>query len=304
MRINEDLLLPYSFYEAFTITFLLLVNKKNIDLAKKTIKSIQDQRTGKWQLILCDLDGFSSKMMGEVTNVDQCIVSSPTKVNSINEMISLASGRYTIFCFPGDEFSPFLMNEFLLLNSSRSEVQLVYYDVDELKRDVSPYRIPLFKPSRFSPELLLSKNYLSRSFIRTDLAKKVADKIAHDLDFAHQEQELNFRLTEDSVDVAHIPQVLLHQQTQPDNPEQTQRVLQDHLERVGRQEARVCFTDQGYRVSWSSQQPKVSIVVPTRDSPAILKGLLSSIFSITNYPDYEVVLVDNHSTNSETPGLL
>jgi GT2 family glycosyltransferase len=62
----------------------------------------------------------------------------------------------------------------------------------------------------------------------------------------------------------------------------------------------VCFTDQGYRVSWSSQQPKVSIIVPTRDSPAILKGLLSSIFSITGYPDYEVVLVDNHSTNSET----
>jgi GT2 family glycosyltransferase len=51
-------------------------------------------------------------------------------------------------------------------------------------------------------------------------------------------------------------------------------------------------------------EPKVSIIVPTRDKPKLLRACIDSIRENTNYSNYELLIVDNSSIEPETIDLL
>jgi GT2 family glycosyltransferase len=53
-----------------------------------------------------------------------------------------------------------------------------------------------------------------------------------------------------------------------------------------------------------SLEPKVSIVIPTRDKPKLLRACIESIRENTNYSNYELLIVDNSSIEPETKDLL
>jgi GT2 family glycosyltransferase len=47
----------------------------------------------------------------------------------------------------------------------------------------------------------------------------------------------------------------------------------------------------------ASRCPPVSIVIPTRDQGAVVERCLRSIYALTDYPDFEVVVVDNRTVD-------
>ena len=49
--------------------------------------------------------------------------------------------------------------------------------------------------------------------------------------------------------------------------------------------------------------PGVSIVIPNRDSPALIGRLLADLYQRTDYADLEIIIVDNGSTNAQTLAL-
>jgi GT2 family glycosyltransferase len=51
-------------------------------------------------------------------------------------------------------------------------------------------------------------------------------------------------------------------------------------------------------------EPKVSIIIPTRDKPKLLRACIVSIRENTNYSNYELLIVDNSSIEPETKDLL
>jgi GT2 family glycosyltransferase len=51
-------------------------------------------------------------------------------------------------------------------------------------------------------------------------------------------------------------------------------------------------------------EPKVSIIIPTRDKPKLLRACIESVRENTNYSNYELLIVDNSSIESETKDLL
>jgi GT2 family glycosyltransferase len=51
-------------------------------------------------------------------------------------------------------------------------------------------------------------------------------------------------------------------------------------------------------------EPKVSIIIPTRDNPKLLRACIESIKEKTIYSNYELLIVDNSSIESETKDLL
>ena len=53
-----------------------------------------------------------------------------------------------------------------------------------------------------------------------------------------------------------------------------------------------------------SLEPKVSIIIPTRDKPKLLRACIESIRENTNYSNYELLIVDNSSIEPETKDLL
>ncbi len=119
--------------------------------------------------------------------------------------------------------------------------------------------------------------------------------------------------------IVHLPYVLCHRQPAADPaPDAARRALVQHLQRCG-VEATVEPAGTGaptptsaptstapaapaHRVRYTlpAVRPTVSLIVPTRDRLELLKACLDSVIARTVYPRYEIILVDNGSTEPAT----
>lgn len=118
------------------------------------------------------------------------------------------------------------------------------------------------------------------------------------------ELDLILRLIEDGglEGLEHVAEPLLtcRAQTLDDNPDEV-RALQRHLEARGYPYAQVHEThNRHYQLRYGHQhRPLISILIPTRDRLAFLQRCVESILEKTTYPDYEILIVDNHSQDAE-----
>src|SRR5690606_2558913 len=80
------------------------------------------------------------------------------------------------------------------------------------------------------------------------------------------------------------------------------RAVGDHLSRC-HPHARVEELSHGhYRVRWPlpPAQPKVSVIIPTRDRVDLLRVCVQSILERSSYRNLEIVVVDNQSSDPDT----
>lgn len=60
-----------------------------------------------------------------------------------------------------------------------------------------------------------------------------------------------------------------------------------------------------YRIEYLyKKEPKISIIIPTKDKKDVLDTCLKSIYEKTEYSNYEVIVVDNNSREEETFALM
>ena len=60
-----------------------------------------------------------------------------------------------------------------------------------------------------------------------------------------------------------------------------------------------------YTIDYEIRDPqRVTVIIPTRDNAADLRRCLTSLFERTEYPDFDVIVVDNGSTEAELSALL
>ena len=80
-----------------------------------------------------------------------------------------------------------------------------------------------------------------------------------------------------------------------------ERAVNAHLERM-KLGARAVQTGLPHRlklVPLNRQSfPRVSIIIPTRDAPEIFERCLKSIFTKTSHPNFEVIVMDNETTDN------
>ena len=60
------------------------------------------------------------------------------------------------------------------------------------------------------------------------------------------------------------------------------------------------FVDQSHHHGTRTEDPSVSIIIPTRDKVELLRACVESVIEITIYKNYEIVVVDNQSVDPET----
>ena len=53
----------------------------------------------------------------------------------------------------------------------------------------------------------------------------------------------------------------------------------------------------GLRYSLPEPTPRVTILIPTRDQPDILQRCIGSLLSLTSYPNYEILVINNQSVD-------
>jgi GT2 family glycosyltransferase len=209
----------------------------------------------------------------------------------------------------GDTLSPEALYEFVRAIVDRDPPpDVIYCDEDRLASDGRTRIGPILKPS-WSPEMLLSYHYTGRlTLARWTLVTEVG---GFDLSLDEAaEWDMMLRLSEQTDRVARIPRCLYHNAGNPSTSikyrgPKHRLVLESHLVRRGLKGAQAAQQPNGtFRVTWPlPNRPPVSVIIPTRDNPDLIRRCLEGLIEKTNYPTKEIILVDNGSTDPDTLSL-
>lgn len=196
----------------------------------------------------------------------------------------------------GDQLEPDFVFGLVARAWDNPFVALVHWDDDVLDDADLPTQ-PRFRPE-WSPEMLLSANYLGRSFaVRRDRLSAVGPLDPALGDAMWWDLLLRLELTEQAVD--RVPRVVHHLVRRPDSaPLDGVEVVRAHLARAGRT-ATVTEQPAGVQVEWDlPSPPHVTVVIPTRHNRSMLGTCLPSL-ARTNYPSFDVIIVDNGERSAE-----
>lgn len=288
------------------------------------VESFKNQTYVNWQLCLADgsTDDERAEAIKKISDTDDRIAYERLTKNTgisgnTNEAIKIAKGEFVGFCDHDDELSPHALQEVVDVLNKHKDADIIYSDEDKISDDGKERLLPFFKPD-WSPDLLLGVNYITHFLVvRRTLLSKVKG-LRGDYDGA-QDYDLLLRLTEQTSDIIHIPKILYHWRMADGSTAKVpgeknyadtagQRALKDAVKRRGVDAKVVEIPDRptNYRLKFNlpKTQPKVSIVIPFKDKPELLKQCVGSIFTKTTYKNYELILVSNNSTEQATHDLL
>lgn len=282
------------------ISFFLSLNLLDVDSCIKTIRSIQSQLLDNWELILFLPKIFPAKsQINQLIGHDRRIKLFIEEATCLREFLELSKGDYFICCSPGDAFKKGLIYELLQSINTFPAAEIIYTDVDIQKYKRSKPQA-FFKPEKYSPELHLSINYFSNALVKKNSALHQIAKVNSVNDFLHQEWELMFLICEKQPEISHIPLVLVHQyRPMIENRNQEMLFLEAHFQRVGNPHSLQIIRGDEVHLRWKLSEPSVSIIIPSKNHYLILKKLIDSLFTQTDYKKFDVIIVDNNSTDDK-----
>ncbi len=297
------------------ISILLPVYNPKPEFLRAAIDSVMSQVYPNWELAIsddCSSDETIRTIISEYTNTDARIKSIFRTSNghisaSSNSALEITTGEYVALldhddCLPPDA----LFHNVKALNENKG-IDLLYSDedkIDEKGKHIDPH----FKPD-WCPDNFLSRNYLGHLVvIRKALMEKVGGfRVGFE---GSQDYDLLLRITEFTKSIHHIPLVLYHWRMHAESTAVNEsakpyafnsgvKALEEALVRRNIKGTVTLIENLPgfYSIRYKIFKPgKVSVIIPTKDKQDLCKVILESLFNLTNYPDYEVLLIDNNST--------
>ncbi len=287
---------------------------------RRCLDSVLAQAYPHWELCIAD-DASPAPhvraVLGEYAARDERIKVAYREVNghiarASNTALGLARGEYVALLDHDDELRPHALLEVAERLVGDPALELVYTDEDKIDEDGRRFH-PYFKPD-WNPDLLLSQNYLCHlTVIRTARVLAVGGfRPGYE---GSQDHDLVLRCIEglSPSRIHHIPKILYHWRAVAGSTALERsakdyaasagaRAVADHLQRSGTG-ATVDELGSGYyRVCWPLPEPapKVSLIVPTRDRVDLLRLCVESVFAGSGYQNFELVVVDNQSSDPAT----
>lgn len=283
------------------------------------IRSVINQSYGKWELILVNASPDNpslSRLVREASKSDERIKLITLAENrgiseNTNAGIAAATGDFVCFFDHDDVIEPNLLFEYTKAVNRYKDIDLLYCDEDKLMPD-GTYAQPFFKPD-FNLDLLRNNNYICHLLtIRKSLLDSLPPN-TREFDGA-QDHNLTLQAIEKARRVHHVPLILYHwrlsetstaanAESKPYATKAGIRSVQAHLDRMGIK-ARVSrsrrpFT---YRIQYEipNPHPLVSILIPTKDHVEVLNTCIQSILRKSTYDNYEIILIENNSNETDT----
>lgn len=303
-----------------SVSIIMPVYNTPVAWLKKAVKSVQNQLYPNWELCIADDNSTSRQTLEYLESLknDERIKIEFRKENghiseASNSALEMAIGDFVCFLDHDDELSCQALYRVVQAINMNSGVMFLYSDEDKMN-ERGLRSEPHFKSS-WNLELLRSYNYINHLavFDRARLNELHGLRKGYE---GAQDYDLILRYidTIGEEEIVHIPHTLYHWRkiststaqgkgAKPYTAKAGRQALQDHLSRRGIDAHidDVAELTNTFHVRYSLQQaPLVSIIIPTRDHGQLLQRCLASIFEKTTYPHYEIVIIDNRSTDSET----
>jgi GT2 family glycosyltransferase len=182
--------------------------------------------------------------------------------------------------------------------AGRDDPVLMYGDARRVDAAGYPVGEPSFRPG-WSPLLLLAAPYTGRLLFlhpRAAVAADVASPWAAALTAARRPAD----------PVAHIPHILAQERIDPDGAARPAAGVEAAAARFRDSRGWPTPTPGGSALGFPvpDPAPRASLIIPTRDGLATLRPCVESVLSSTTYPDFDVIVVDNDSTDPDTVSYL
>jgi O-antigen biosynthesis protein len=195
------------------------------------------------------------------------------------------------------------------------DVRIIYSDEDKI--DDNGKRHSHYFKCDFNADLFYSHNMISHLGVYQAALLQEVGGFRLGME-GSQDHDLALRCIEHirPDQVHHIPRVLYHWRSHSESTAHSpgakpyaavsgERALNEHFARTF-VDAVAEYNGDGYRVHYSvpTPPPLVSIVIPTRNGHTVLRKCVDSILERTDYRNYEIVIVDNGSDQSESRSYL
>jgi GT2 family glycosyltransferase len=296
------------------ISVIVPLYRTRPEILERTITSVRAQSYPKWELCLADDCSGSpdiDALLDRQAKLDARIktVRLPARQGisgASNAALGLATGEFVALLDHDDELAPDALFHFVEALNREPEADLFYSDEDHL--DETGLRAdPFFKPD-WSPDLILAENYVCHLLIfRRELCLQAGGfRSEYDLS---QDHDLLLRMSRQARKIVHIPKILYHWRTNVYSGERasdrrklavdsSRRAVEDHLRATGVQATvEPGAVPSRWRVRYViPANQRVRMIVCCGGKLELLERCLESVAEKTEYPHYEIVVVDNSRT--------
>ena len=302
------------------VSVIMPVYKVDPDYLRLAINSVLNQSYQNIELCIaddCSGDVRITQMLEEISSSDSRLKYVIRQKNgniseASNSALELASGEFIGLMDHDDVLHKNAVLWIAAELNKNPSIDLVYTDEDKIGDDGDRYD-PHFK-SDFNYELFLTQNMISHFAVyRASILKEIG---GFRLGFeGSQDYDMTLRFLErSSRNIAHVPRVLYHWRAiagstalAPSEKTYTESAsilaLREHVERKGKRADVTIAPElpQYFRVRFCVEgNPKVSIIIPTKDKIDLLDQCISSIKKLSTYDNYEIIVINNGSVEDKS----
>lgn len=312
----------YKFSKDIKFSIIVPLYNTSRNFLREMIDSCIVQTYSNWELCLADGSDAEHKYVADIVAEYQkaddksrikykALESNGGISENTNACIEMATGDYIALFDHDDVLHPAALYEYMKVICDKN-ADFIYCDEDKFDDDVNKTYDPYFKPD-FAPDNLRVNNYICHF---TVFKKSLLDEVGmfrKEFD-GSQDHDIIFRLTEKAEHIVHVPKVLYHWRVskasvasdpyaKPYTIEAGIKAVEEHLQRVGL-DATVESSPihpNIYRLRYKIQgNPLISIIIPNKDHIIDLSRCINSIMTKSTYKNYEIIVIENNSTEDET----
>jgi O-antigen biosynthesis protein len=285
------------------------------DALEATAASMQAQTHRNWRLTLIDSGhaseaarDYARQLARDDSRIAYRLAGHDAIVDAVNAVIAESATDWIAILPPGIILSANALSSVARAAAAKPDTRLIYSDDDRIDPTKVERWNPFFKPD-WSPDLLSSMNYLGPFVVFHRQTLLDVGGLRPGLPGA-EVFDLALRVTERSEHIHHVPEVLVSiiaTAPRPGTPwhpsdwrEEERRALMDALARRKIDGAVERGLHPGtWRIRYALPDPPgVTAVIPTGGKLDMLRPCLIDLIERTDYPNLEIILVDNSKSDA------
>ena len=305
------------------ISVIVPLYKTDPRILERTIESVTAQSYENWELCLADdcsrsdaIDRLLEKYAAQEARIRFTKLPENGGISAAsNAALAMAKGDFVALLDHDDELVEDSLFHVAEAIDRQPEADILYSDEDHID-EFGARSDPFFKPD-WSPNLILSENYVCHLMVfRRELALG-AGGFRPETDTS-QDHDILLRMSLKARKIVHIPRVLYHWRTNLETAgcplgrasQRHEKVLKSSraaVENYLRAAGVDATVEPGrvpgrWRVRYAlPEKPRVSIIIPSGGRVDVLRRNLDTLAAITDYPNYEIVVVDNSGPRGGVP---
>ena len=300
------------------VSVLLPVYNPPVSYFRQAIESVIAQAYSNWELCIADDQSSDAEIRNIILHyqkIDARIKFVFRESNGhisacSNSALEIATGEFITLLDHDDLLSADALYQLVNHLQSHPECDIVYSDEDKVD-EKGKHTDPHFKPD-WCPDNFLSRNYIGHLvLIRKQLIESVGGfRTGFE---GSQDYDLLLRVTELTNNIHHLPLVLYHwrmhdastsvnEEAKPYAFNAGVRALEEALVRrnIKGSVSLIENLPGFYSIRYEVMTPgKVSVIIPTKNKQDLCEVAVGSVFNLTSWFDFEVILIDNNSDDPE-----